>query len=139
MLVLIDTNILISAALFPGSVPAQAFMKAVTPPNNAVVCDYSLDEMRRVYHRKFPHQLSDFERFIALLDFSVDIVPTPPVETNSKSGVDELKIRDLNDLPIYHAALAARVDLLLTGDKDFLESGLSHPRMINAAEFIQIS
>jgi hypothetical protein len=50
MLVLIDTNILISAASFPGSIPAQAFMKAVTPPYNAVVCYYSLDEMRRVYN-----------------------------------------------------------------------------------------
>jgi len=46
---LIDTNILISAALFPASVPAQAFTKAVTPPHNAVVCDYTIDEMRRVY------------------------------------------------------------------------------------------
>ena len=53
---LIDTNILISAALFPGSVPARAFMKAVSPPHDAVVCDYSLDEMRRVYNRKFPPQ-----------------------------------------------------------------------------------
>lgn len=52
MLVLIDTNVLISAALFPDSIPALAFMKAVTPPHKAVVCDYSLDEMRRVCNRE---------------------------------------------------------------------------------------
>ena len=63
MRLLVDTNILVSAALFPDSVPARAFMKAVTPPHDAVVCDYSLDEMRRVYNRKFPHKLQDFERF----------------------------------------------------------------------------
>ena len=70
---LIDTNILISAALFPDSVPAQAFMKAVSPPHDAVVCDYSLDEMRRVYNRKFPHKILDFERFLSLLALSVTI------------------------------------------------------------------
>lgn len=34
---LIDTNILISAALFPDSVPARAFMKAVSPPQSPFV------------------------------------------------------------------------------------------------------
>ncbi len=58
MRLLIDTNILVSAALFPDSVPAKAFTKAVTPPHEAVVCDYSLDEMRRVFNRKFPQRLA---------------------------------------------------------------------------------
>lgn len=31
---MIDTNILISTALFPDSVPVHAFMKAVMPPHN---------------------------------------------------------------------------------------------------------
>ena len=31
MRILIDTNVLVSAALFPNSVSAQAFMKAATP------------------------------------------------------------------------------------------------------------
>lgn len=57
MKVLIDTNILISAALFPQSVPARAYAKAVTPPYSATVCDYSMDEMRRVYNRKFPDRI----------------------------------------------------------------------------------
>ena len=29
---MLDTNILVSAALFPGSISAMAYMKAVTPP-----------------------------------------------------------------------------------------------------------
>jgi len=133
---LIDTNILISAALFPNSVPAQAFMKAVSPPHNAVVCDYSLDEMRRVYNRKFPHKIPDFERFLSLLIFSVEVIATPEeAEGNADS---EKKIRDLNDRPIYRTAISAKVDSILTGDKDLLDSGLTHPQMLTAAEFIQI-
>lgn len=131
---LIDTNILISAALFPDSVPARAFIKAVSPPHDAVVCDYSLDEMRRVYNRKFPHKIPDFERFLSLLTLSVEIVSTPE-DTESSMG-DEQKIRDLNDRPIYLAALVAGVDGILTGDKDFLDSGIYRPRMITASEFI---
>ncbi|MDR1308735.1 MAG: hypothetical protein LBL95_02360, partial [Deltaproteobacteria bacterium] len=32
---------------------------------------------------------------------------------------EEKKIRVFNDRPIYRAALVSKVDLLLTGDKDF--------------------
>ena len=133
---LIDTNILISAALFPTSVPAQAFTKAVTPPHTAVVCDYSIDEMRRVYNRKFPHKIPDFERFLSMLALSVEIVSTPPEETEG-SAAGEQQIRDINDRPIYRAAIAAKVDAILTGDKDFLESGIACPKMLTAAEFVQ--
>jgi len=133
---LIDTNILISAALFPNSVPAQAFIKAVSPPHVAVVCDYSIDEMRRVYNRKFSHKISDFERFLSMLAFSVEIISTPPEEMeNSAEG--EKRIRDLNDRPIYRAAIAAKVDAILTGDKDFLESGITNPQMLTAAVFVK--
>ena len=131
---LIDTNILISAALFPDGIPARAFMKAVSPPHGAVVCDYSLDEMRRVYNRKFPHKIPIFERFLSLIAVSVEIIPTP--EETEESWGEEKKIRDLNDRPIYRAAVAAKVDCILTGDKDFLDSGISHPQICTAAEFI---
>ncbi|MGE4505308.1 MAG: putative toxin-antitoxin system toxin component, PIN family [Desulfovibrionaceae bacterium] len=133
---LIDTNILISSALFPDSIPAQAFLKAVTPPHTAVICDYSIDEMRSVYERKFPHKRADLERFLSLLALSVEIIPTPPEETES-SAEGEKSIRDLNDLPIYRAALAAGADAILTGDKDFLDSGITSPQMLTAAAFVQ--
>ncbi len=34
------------------------------------------------------------------------------------------------------AAVAARVDVILTGDKDFLESGIVEPKIMNAAAFL---
>jgi len=135
MRILIDTNILISAALFPQSVPARAYMKAVTPPHDAVVCDYSMDELRRVYNRKFPQRIQDFERFVSILTLSVELVSTPPIEEQIK---EESAIRDVNDRPILRAAIAAKVDALLTGDKDFLESGVTQPKILTAAEFLRI-
>lgn len=134
MRILVDTNILVSAALFPNSVPSKAFIKAVTPPHDAVVCDYSLDEMRRVFNRKFPHKLEVFESFVSLLTLSVDMVFTPTAEDAVKG---ESAIRDVNDRPIFRAAVYAKVDAILTGDKDFLESGITEPRILTAAEFIR--
>ena len=34
------------------------------------------------------------------------------------------QIRDINDRPILRAAIEAKTDILLTGDKDFLDSGV---------------
>ena len=135
MRVLIDTNILISAALFPKSTPAIAYMKAVTPPHNAVVCDYSMDELRRVYNRKFTDRIQDFERFVSILTLSVELVSTPTKEEQKK---EESAIRDVKDRPILRAAIAAKVDGILTGDKDFLSSGITKPKILSASEFLSI-
>ena len=125
MKILLDTNILVSAALFPNGVPARAFFKAVTPPYRAVVCDYSLDEFRRVFNNKFPHKIQDYERFISVLALSVEIIFTPPDE---EPHANERHIRDIKDRPILRAAIAGKVDAIISGDKDFLESGLAEPK-----------
>jgi putative PIN family toxin of toxin-antitoxin system len=133
---LIDTNILVSAALFPNSVPALAYVKAVTPPGKAVVCDYSLEELRRVFNEKFPNRIQDYERFVSMLVLSVEIIFTPPDQEGHPS---ESRIRDVKDRPILRAALAAGADILITGDKDFLESGITKPVIMTAAKFLHSS
>jgi hypothetical protein len=45
MRVLIDTNILISAAYAVGSTPHRAYIKAVTPPNVALICEQSIEKL----------------------------------------------------------------------------------------------
>lgn len=42
-----------------------------------------------------------------------------------------------NDRPILRAAIEARADILLTGDKDFLKSGVENPAIMTPAEFLQ--
>ena len=96
-------------------------------------CDYSLDEMRRVFNRKFPHRLGDFERFVSGLMLAVEIVPTPDQEEKAEG---ENAIRDVNDRPIFRAAVNAKVNAIITGDKDFLESGITKPKSLTATEFL---
>lgn len=49
MRVLIDTNVLFSAALNPNGTPFQAYVKAVTPPNTGIICRQNIEELRRTF------------------------------------------------------------------------------------------
>lgn len=44
MRVLIDTNILISAALNAGGVPYRAYVKAASYSNHGLICEQNVDE-----------------------------------------------------------------------------------------------
>jgi probable toxin-antitoxin system toxin component, PIN family len=131
MKVLIDTNILISSALSSNGVPYQAFVKAVSYPNHGMICEQNIDEMRRIFNRKFPTKIHALESFLSLALLTLEIVPTPIEEQELES-----KIRDINDRPILRAAISAGADILLTGDKDFIESGIFNPRIMTATEFM---
>lgn len=52
-------------------------------------------------------------------------------ETNDIS----LDIRDDNDKSILRAALEAKADILIIGDKDFLESNILNPIIVKASDF----
>ena len=132
MRVLIDTNILISAALSSNGTPSRAFIKAVTYPNHGLICEQNIDEMRRIFNRKFPQKIAALEKFLSLALMTLEMVPTPVEEYHS-----EMQIRDINDRPILRAAIHANADILLTGDKDFLESGLENPKIMTAIDFVQ--
>jgi len=133
MRVLIDTNIIISASLSCEGTPYRAYVKAVTHPNHSIVCDQNIDELRRVYNRKFPHKIQALERFLALALTVLEVVPAPAADIS-----DEAFVRDVPDRPILRAAIAAKADILVTGDKDFLESGITSLKIVTAAEFLQM-
>ena len=133
MRVLLDTNIIISAAYSKGSTPYRAYMKAVEPPFQGLICEQSLEELRRVFNRKFPDKIQVFEKFVATALSVVEVVPIPP-----SIHPDEDEIRDVDDRPILRAAIHAKADILLTGDSDFLESAIKHPKIMKAAEFLKV-
>lgn len=132
MRVLIDTNALISAALSASGVPYQAYVKAASYPNHGLICEQNVDEMKRVFNKKFPMRLAALDRFLSTALLTLELVPVPVDE-----DVSESQIRDVKDRPILRAALMAKADILVTGDKDFLESGLEHPEIMAPAEFLE--
>lgn len=132
MRILIDTNVLISAALSANGVPFQAYIKAVTYPNHGLVCEQNIDEMKRIFYKKFPNRLAALDKFLSVALLTLELVKIPTREDNL-----EMKIRDVDDRPILRTAIEAKVDILLTGDKDFLESGIENPRIMTPAEFLK--
>ena len=131
--VMIDTNIFISAILFPGSKAASGLIKALSSPYQPVTCDYVIDELRRKFSEKFPNRMAELDAFLKASLSIIDLVKTPDVILE-----DEKKIRDKKDRPILRAALNAGADLFLTGDKDFLESSVTDPRVISINDFLEL-
>ena len=131
MRVLIDTNVLISAALSANGVPYRAYVKAASYPNHGLICEQNVDEMKRIFNKKFSKRLAALDKFLSIALLTLELIPIPIDENTSES-----QVRDADDRPILRAAIAARADVLLTGDKDFLESGLENPMIMTPAEFL---
>ncbi|WP_276839618.1 putative toxin-antitoxin system toxin component, PIN family [Anaerovibrio lipolyticus] len=131
MKVMIDTNIFISAALFPNGRAAAAFQKALIFPWEPVACDYVIEELHRKFQEKFPTKIADLNIFLSSALSVIEVVTTPKT-IHSKEPL----VRDKKDQPILRAAISAKVDYLLTGDKDFLEANLDNPHIISVANFL---
>lgn len=125
MRILIDTNILISAILFPNSRVAKTLLY-VTQYHNVVLCDKNVSELRDVLSRKKPEKLLDAE--ILLVEMSYELIP-------ATYHINQV-IRDAKDQPILNAAIIADVDIILTGDKDFLCLDIEKPKCMTINDFL---
>ena len=132
MRVLIDTNVLISAALSANGVPFRAYVKAASYPNHGLICEQNVDEMKRIFDKKFQARLASLDKFLSVALLTLELIPIP-----TKEDISEAQIRDVDDRSILRAAIEANADILLTGDKDFLESGVKNPKIMTPAEFLQ--
>jgi predicted nucleic acid-binding protein len=80
MKILVDTNILISALLFPHSKPSKVLLY-VSQYHNIVLCDQNLFELRDVLKRKAPSVLPDSE--VLLAELSYELIPTATIQKSS--------------------------------------------------------
>ena len=133
MRVLIDSNVLFSAVFRSGSTPHQAYIKAVNPPYHCLVCDQSIDELNESFIEKFPHRSDDLKMFLYDALAVIDVIPIPDAE-----HPNEIMLRDPDDALILRAAIAANADIIISGDLDFLESDITHPEIISAAQFLKL-
>jgi putative PIN family toxin of toxin-antitoxin system len=124
----LDTNVLISAIIFPNSQTA-AFLARAIERHTVVISSYVIDELHDVFLRKFNSHVSALETFLS--EFSYELVYTP--RRIEKSGLPE--IRDPDDLPIIVSAMVSDCDYLITGDKDILEIELERPIILSPNQF----
>ncbi|OGO77447.1 MAG: putative toxin-antitoxin system toxin component, PIN family [Clostridiales bacterium GWB2_37_7] len=130
MRIMIDTNIIISAILFPNSAPSK-FIEEVTSKHTVVLCSHIIDELHRVFNKKFKDKLLNLEKFLS--KFSYEFVYTP-LEIEIEKYPD---IRDIADLPILASAIIEDVDAIVTGDKDFFEVEIDRPEILSVKEYLE--
>lgn len=130
MRIMIDTNIIISAILFPNSMPSK-FIEEVTSRHSIVFCSHIIDELHRVFNKKFKDKLLHLEKFLS--KFSFELVYTPQDIEKDKYP----NIRDVADLPILVSAIIEDVDVIVTGDKDFFDVEIEKPDIITVKEYFE--
>lgn len=109
-----DTNVLISALIFPSTVPAQALHRALAQGNLAI-SQACWDELEEVLDRpKFRKYLSSDDLEVALTRLQTMCLFVFP--THSLTGM----CRDDNDTKFLEAAVEANAKFLVTGDNDLL-------------------
>lgn len=131
MRILFDTNVLISAALNTKSVPAQAVFQVIDSDDAFVICRQNLEEFQNKIGSKFPKQKDILLIFLRMVETFAEVIEVPEREITL-----ERKIRDCKDRPILRAAIKADIDIIITGDKDFLCSGIKYPSIMTPAEFL---
>jgi uncharacterized protein len=127
MRIMINTNVIISALLKKGSVP-DLVLVYVCENHELILCEQIISEAYSVTRRRFPQQLSVLEDFFAELRY--ELVRSP------KSV--KYKIKDIKDQPILNAAITQKVDILVNGDRHFLELDPENLLIIAPAEYKEL-
>ena len=125
MKILADTNILISALLYPNSKPSVALMY-IAEHHDLILTDYNIAELRSVSRRKFPNMEADIDVLLGKLTYELIPAPLSPHKL----------IKDPKDAPILNAAIVSGVDIIISGDKHFLQLDLQSPKVMSVADFL---
>ena len=124
MRIMLDTNVLVSALVFGGTV-RKVLDVIIKLDWDIYVSEYVDAEFKRILNEKW----SDKAEKIYFLYRQMDFIFCK--STHEVLGT----LRDKKDIPVLSDALFYGVDILLTGDKDFLESDIKIPLIISPTEF----
>lgn len=129
MKILIDTNVLLSAA-WRDRLPEKVVRHVAADSNSQwiVTADILKEYVDVLQRPKFGLSASILQQWADLMEMRTHVVPRPSVEVNLP--------RDPKDAPFLAAALAAEADFLITGDNDLLQAKSSvATRIVTVAEF----
>ena len=126
MRVFLDTNIIVSAFATRG-LCADLFRK-ILEAHTLVTTEYILAETQNVLSNRFHVPEETVSEILGLLRRQ-EVVGTPIL-------LLEIAIRDVNDLPVVAAAIEAKADYLVTGDKDILSlNPVAEIKIVTPREF----
>lgn len=130
--VVLDTNVVVSALVFGGGVPARlrrAWQQGEVLP---LICSATAAELIRVLaYPKFRLTSADRSELLA------DYLPMAEVVTLPERPPRVPSCRDPHDLPFLHLAAAGRAAALVTGDFDLLALAAQvRWRIVTPADFV---
>ena len=111
MRVVFDTNILVSALVFPGGRGDAALRRIIAGTDQLVMSRAILDELLDVLSRKFARDAEELAHVAVLFsELAIVVAPTRRVRA----------VQDDPDNRILECALAGRAEVIVTGDKALL-------------------
>lgn len=131
----VDTSVLVSAFLFPDSVPGRVLALAEQGGYALHFSAIILEEVRRSLHnprlrKSYPYTDEQIATWYADLNAigSAILQPLPDIESGC---------RDPDDDHVIAAAIAVKADYIVTGDKDLLALGQYQTiRILTARAFL---
>ena len=114
MKVVFDTNILVSALVFPGGRAEAALLRIIDEHDQLLLSKPILDELLGVLARKFSRDAEELARTAVLLsELALTVRPRQKLRV----------VKDDPDNRVLECALAGRADAIVTGDSALLELG----------------
>ena len=126
---MLDTNVLISVLLFPGT-RMDSMMECIFTKHQLVLSSYVVDELKSVVKRKFSKRELAINKLLMMMSF--EYVYTP---NEIERGL--FAIRDIKDYPVLYTAIIEDIDILITGDKDFSDIDIEKPEILSPTEFME--
>ncbi len=130
MRVMLDTNVLLSAIMFPGK-KMDAIMQTIFSKHTLVLSSFVVDELKAVVERKF-------SRFSPTIDTLLSQINYEFVNTPEMIDYSLFIIRGPNDYPVLYTAIVENVDILITGDKDFVAIDIAKPTIMTPSAFYEM-
>lgn len=127
--ILIDTNILFSALIFENSLPNK-ILQHIFHHEKAVFCEPVIREIFTIIQKKAPKYQQYIEEFFKNEQYIY-------LSSKQYNYPIQTKIRDNKDQAILNIAVNANVDIIVTGDKDFLTLNIKHPKIMTAREYFE--
>lgn len=109
----IDANVLFAGIAFPRW-PYEVLRHAPVGDFQLVLSSLFIEQARRNLQKRFPDHVDRFDAFIQSINYELVSNP-PPEDVEANKNL----VRDLSDVPIALSAISAKVDYLVSEDKDF--------------------
>jgi putative PIN family toxin of toxin-antitoxin system len=127
--VVFDTNIFISALIFPGSQAEKAILKVIEGKDTLILSREIIKEVLSVLSKKFSKDREAISRVAVNLSEMGELI-----EASEKTDI----LEDRADNRILECAAAGNADMIITGDKAMLKlKRYGNTRIISLKEYLQ--